>query len=92
MNHKYFRFYISVFISFFIFCACNDQTSPSGIRKGLTCSFSIMPCPFGEVCREVNDSIECIVPDSGHEAGHEAGHDAGHDAGHEAGHEAQSSK
>ena len=72
MNHKYFRLYIYIFILCFGSCACTDQTNSSGIRNGLTCSYSIMPCPFGEVCREVNDSIECIVPEAGHEAGHEA--------------------
>lgn len=52
--------------------ACGDQEKASGIREGLTCSYSIMPCPFGEICQEKNNTIECVVEEAGSETEFEA--------------------
>lgn len=76
MLKKIIRNNLYLFISLIALCACGEPKSSSGIRSGLKCSYSIMPCPFGETCVETDNSIECIPTEAGLEAGLEAGTEA----------------
>ena len=76
LAHKSLYFFICLTALY----SCGEEKNSSGIRSGLKCSYSIMPCPFGETCIETDNSIECVPMETGTETGTEAGIEANTEA------------